>query len=301
MTGKRLTSLMLSKLLQYARNILTLQTPASPLDLHAETKSLTTAMVTTRRQSGSNSDPATDVSPTLESLPQNTHTVSSKKRRRPQTAVESTSRATKDDSAPASTRKRQKLPVREKDEQHFKKHIHIAIEIPVRDITQDDAPMWTAPEQGKTKSKRALAEDTSSNPEVHEKDNEDGDESEKGQASSPVAQVAVEEATSSHDISEKTVAARQQRKKVGFKPKKKNSSPLPVIAAFGSDTTKPKHKRFNSEEPEAEEFDLVVKEGARVEETDEGTDDDAPEVVATHNAQEKATVTARSAAKAVEE
>jgi hypothetical protein len=263
---------------------------------------LTTAMVTTRRQSGSNSDPATDVSPTLESLPQNTHTVSSKKRRRPQAADESTSRATQDDSAPASTRKRQKLPVREKDEQHFERHTHIAVEIPVRDITQDDTPMWTALEQGKTKSKRALAEDTSSNPEVHEKDNEDGDESEKGLASSPVAQIAVEEAASSQDISEKTVAAQQQSKKVGFKPKrKKNSSPLPVIAATGSDTTKPKHKRFNSEEPAAEEFDLVVKEGARVEEADERSDDDAPEVVATHDAQEKAMVTARSAAKAVEE
>jgi len=191
--------------------------------------------------------------------------------------------------------------VREKDEQHFERHTHIAVEIPVRDITQDNTPMWTAPEQRKPKGKRALAEDTSTNPKVHEKDNEDGDKSEKGQASSHVAQVAIEEATSSQDISEKTVAARQQRKKVGFKPKKKNLSPLPAIAAIGSDTTKPKHKRFNSEEPAAEDFDLVVKEGARVEEADESSDDDAPEVVATHDAQEKATVPARSAAKAVEE
>jgi U3 small nucleolar RNA-associated protein 16 len=68
-----------------------------------------------------------------------------------------------------------------------------------------------------------------------------------------------------------------------------------------SKTPKPKHKRFDSEEPAAGEFDQVVEEETKVEEEDESSDDDAPEVVAKHDAQERATVTARSTAKAVKE
>src|ERR1700722_12907498 len=158
-------SLMLSKLLQYARNTLTSQRPVSTADSEIEATPLTPTMATTRRQSGSISDPATDASPALGSLHQDLQSASSKKRRRPQAADESTSRATQNDSARATTRKRQKLPLREKDEQHFERHTHIAVEIPVRHITQDNTPMWTTPEQGKLKGKRSLTEDKPSNPE----------------------------------------------------------------------------------------------------------------------------------------
>lgn len=292
---------MLSKLLQHARNILALQTSTSTTDSEVETKSLTTTMVATRRQSGNNSDPATDVHPAFESLTQDIHSRGSRKRRQRPAADEATSHTALDDSSAATTRKRQKLPVREKDEQPFEKHTHFAVEIPVRDILPDDTPMWTAPKQGKSMRKRVLPEDTSSSPDIHGKDNQENDNPEENQASDPVVQVVVEDNTSSQDKFEKAVAERERRERVGSKSKrKKDSGPVPVQAASTSNTIHPKHKRFDSEEPAAEEFALVIKEGDNVEEEVENSDDDTPEVVATHDAQERVTVTARSAARAVE-
>jgi U3 small nucleolar RNA-associated protein 16 len=293
---------MLSKLLQYAQNILTFQLPVSLADIETEAPPVNPTMVTTRRQSGSNSDPATDVSSALESLPQDVRSAGSKKRRRPQAADEPTPPAVQDDSAHATTRKRQKLPVREKDEEHFERHTHIAVEIPVRDITQDNAPMWAAPEQGKFKGKRVLAEDKPSNPEVQEGDNQNGDEPEEGRSLSPVPQEAADEVALLHGTSGKTLRERGRRMKAGSRLERNMKlTPEPIKVADTSKTAKPKHKRFDSEEPAAEEFDQVVKDEAEVEEEDESSDDDAPEVVATQDAQEKAIVTARSAAKAVEE
>ncbi len=257
-----------------------------------------TTMVTTRRQSGSNSDPAKDVSPTLESAPQDIRLISSKKRRRTQPADESTSHASQDNSAPVMTRKRQKLPERERDEQQFDRHAHIAVEIPVRDIVQGDTPARTTSEQGKAK-KGTLAEDTTI-PEVQGKDNQNDDELEECQTPHAVAQEAFDEVTSLPEKSKDNMTKRVRRKKVDSKSiRNKKSSPAPVNASV-SNTTKPKHKRFDSEEPATEEFDRLVEE-PKVEAEDESSDDDAPEVVATHDAQEKAKNTARSAAKAVEE
>lgn len=292
------TRLMLSKLRQYARSILTFQTPVPPKDSETEHTTLPAAMVTTRRQSGSNSDPAIDVSGALESLSQPVPSASSKKHRRPQAADEFTSRATQDDPAPATTRKRQKLPVREKDEQHFERHTPLAVEITVRDITQGSTPMWTAPEQGK----RAFAEDKPSNSEVQGKDNQNGEEPEEGHPPSPMAEEAVGEDATLPDTSEKTLRERGRKMKTSSRPERTMKlTPEPVRVMDASKTPKPKHKRFDSEEPAAGEFSQVVEEETKFEEEDESSDDDAPEVVATHDAQERATVTARSAAKAVKE
>jgi U3 small nucleolar RNA-associated protein 16 len=289
---------MLSKLLRYAQNILTFQIAASLADTETETSPSNPRMVKTRRQSGSNSDPPTDVSPAMESLPQDVPSASSKKRQQPQVADESTSRATQDDSI---SRKRQKLPVREKDEPQFERHPHIAVEIPVRDITQDNTPMWTAPEQEKSKGKSSLTEDKSSNPQAQEKDTQDGEEPEEGHILSPVAQEAVKEDATLPDASEKTSRERGRKMKTSSKPHKTVKLIPDVRVMDTSKTVKPKHKRFDSEEPAAEEPIQVVEEEAKVEEEDESSDDDAPEVVATHDAQERAIVTARNATKAAEE
>jgi hypothetical protein len=290
---------MLSKLLQYAQNITNFQLPVSLANTKTEALPSNPTMVTTRRQTRSNSDPATDVSSDLESLPQDVPSASSKKRRRPQAADQSTSRETQDESI---TRKRQKLPVREKDESQFERHSHIAVEIPVMDIAQDNTSMQTAPEQGIFKEKRSWAEDKPSNSEFHGEDNQNEEEPEDGHRPSPMAKEAVDEDATLLEISEKTSRERGRHKKVGSKPESSTKlTAEPVKVADASKTAKPRHKRFDSEEPAVEEFDQVVEEEAKVEEEDKSSDDDAPEVVATHDAQEKAMVTARSAAKAVEE
>jgi len=249
----------------------------------SETEALhaNSTMVTTRRQTRSNSDPATDVSSDLESLPQDVPSASSKKRRRPQAA--------------------DKLPMREKDEPQFERHSHIAVEIPMMDITQDNIPMQTAPEQGMFKGKRSLAENKPSNSEVQGKDNQNHEEPEEGLPPSPMAKEAIDEDATLLETSEKASRERGRHKKVGSKPESNTKLTMePVKVVDASKTAKPKHKRFDSEEPAAEEFEQVVEEEAKVEE-DESSDDDAPEVVATHDAQEKALSMAHNAAKAVEE
>jgi hypothetical protein len=216
---------------------------------------------------------------------------------------EMTSHATQDDSASATTtRKRQKLPVRERDEQQFERHTHITVEVPVRDIAQNNTPMWTAPKQGKFKGKRSLAGDKPSNSEVQGKDNQNGEGLEEGHPPSPMAKEAIGEDVTSPDTSEKTLRERGRKTKTSSMAERTMKlTPEPVRVMDTSKTVKPKHKRFDSEEPAAEEPTLVVEEEAKVEEDGESSGDDAPEVVATHDAQEKAVVTARSAAKAVEE
>jgi hypothetical protein len=285
---------MLSKFLQYAQNILTFQLPVSLADTETEALQSDPTMVATRRQTGGNS-----TSPALESLPQDTPSAGSKKRRRLQVADESTSFATQDGSI---TQKRQKLPVREKDEPQFERHSHIVVEIPVRDITQDNTPMWTAPEQGLFRGKRALAEDKPSNSEVQGKNNQNGEEPEGDHRPSPVAKEAMSEDATFPGASGKTSRERGRQKEVSSKPKRDSKLTMePVKVVDASKNAKPKHKRFDSEEPAAEELDQVVEGQARVEKEDESSDDDAPEVVATHDAQEKAIITARNAAKAVME
>jgi hypothetical protein len=193
--------------------------------------------------------------------------------------------------------------VREKDEGVFARHAHIAIEIPVRDITQHDAPMWTAPERVVGKGKKQLADDTALKSEIHEADKDEKGQPEAGQILDPEDQNEVRRASLLHDTPEKTVKERGRRKKVGVEPSKnERSSLVPTKASITSITTKPKHKRFASVEPAAEECGLEVEE-ADLEEDDESSDDDddAPEVVATHDAQDQATTLTRSAAKAVGE
>jgi hypothetical protein len=293
---------MFSKLLHYARDILNLQTSAPQRDLEEENTLLTTAMVTTRRQSRSNSDPATEISVSLERPPPDIHSTGSRKRRRPEVVDGSISRMTQNELAPTITRKRQRLPVREKDEPHFERHTHIAVEIPVRDITQNDAPMWTAPEKIKPKRKLVVTEDILPDSHVNGLDSGNDEEAEND-ILRPIDQREIEEATLSQENQGKTIAKQEGSKNGGFKSRrKKNSSPMPAKAANISNVIKPKHKRFGSEEPAAEELGMVVEEVPRVEEQEESSDDDdAPEVVATHDAEKKARVTARTAAKAVVE
>jgi hypothetical protein len=295
------TSLMFSKFLLYTRNILTSQLPASLADTETNALQSNPTMVTTRRQTSSNSDPAVDVFPALESLPQDAPSASSEAPWQPQAENGQTSLAAQDGSASVTTRKIQKLPVREMDEQHFERHAHIAIEIPVRDITQGNTPMWTTSQQGTPKGKRSLTEDTPSNLNVQRNDIHNGEEPEDGYPPIPMAQDAVGEDTTLPDTSEKTSRRRGRNMKFSSRLEKNvKSTPEPARVVYASRTVKSKHKRFDSEEPVVEEFDQVVEEEAKIEE-DESSDDDAPEVVTTYDAQEKVIVTARSTAKAVEQ
>lgn len=249
-------------------------------------------MVTTRLQTGEMADLTNDSFSALESLRQEVNSTSSKKRQSPNTADEWT---------PAPTRKRQKkLPLRRRDEQHFERHKHIAVEIPVKNITQDDTPMWTAT-KGKVDTERSLDKSVP-DLEVQETGDEYAGGSEDGDNPSLAAQDVIDEQHIAPTQSEKSSNGPRQGKEIKSRPQPKPaSSPKAVKTMSTSDIAKPKHKRFVSEEPVPEELEQRVEEGVEVEQENESSDNDAPEVVATHDAKEKVRISTRNATKAAEE
>jgi hypothetical protein len=258
-------------------------------------------MVTTRRQSGSKSDLANDGSPALENLRQEVKSASSKKRQRPGAADELTSPGTQDKSTPMFTRKRQKkLPLREKEEGHVERHSHIAVEIPVRDITQENTPMWTASRQGKSGGKIS-SEKPLSDLEVQETNYQNGKDSEDDREQSAEVIESIEKDVVAPEMTEKQEKESRMGNRVKSKSRSKPTSTSKAVKAANTYTLKPKHKRFDSEEPEPEDIEHAVREGGEVEEEDESSDDGAPDVIATHDAEENARISARSAAKAAKE
>lgn len=281
------TLLMFSRILSSARNIVPFNKhdqaaeneKKSPggrsLSKHtAEKKSVTpkSTMVTTRRQSGAS---ATLVNPDDSNAPDELLSVSAKKRRR----TELNKKAAAEEDAGTPT-KRRKLPVRNKDEISPEvTQSHLAVEIPVRELSEEPAaPTPTA------KSKKTTPKSTP-----------------KGKRNAKV--VDAEPATESANSTEqKELAERDTIAKASAKAEvddsKNNDSPAVVDAPVA----KPKHKKFGDNDP-IEVVAAPEPEAKRIEEEDddESSDDDAPEEVGAEAAQSKAKGAAREAAKAAEQ
>ncbi|KFY32952.1 hypothetical protein V495_08581 [Pseudogymnoascus sp. VKM F-4514 (FW-929)] len=217
-----------------------------------EKKSATpkSTMVTTRRQSGGtivNPDDSNDVAYELLST-------SAKKRRR----TELSKKAEEEADTPT---KRRKLPVRNKDETSEVTQSHFAVEIPVRELSEEPAAAATP-----AKSKKATPKST---PKPTPKGKRDA-------AVVDAEPVAESEGDDSKNIDSAPVAEAPVPK-----PKHKKFSdndPIEVVAP-----TQPEEEHIEEEDE------------------DESSDDDAPEEVGAEAAQSKAKESAREAAKAAEQ
>lgn len=240
-------------------------------------------MVTTRGQSNNKAalgDDAPEVPERQDVTAGLKSPVSGRKRRRPREADET---KTEDIPTPVSVSKRQKkLPVRTKDEDEGEQHTHFYVEIPV---TSAGGPVGQ--NVGEVEGDKDWTED-----------------GEKGEKVVPAAETS--ETTPDNLISQSTPTTAKSKNASGSAKKTPKSEAKKIEPRFKQSpkintpsvpTPKPKHKRFGSEEPI--EIPSDKEDQVAINDTEaESSDDDAPEVVTTNAAQEKAQASARDASKA---
>jgi U3 small nucleolar RNA-associated protein 16 len=179
--------------------------------------------------------------------------------------------------SPMASKKQRKLPMRKKDEESVKQHSHLEVIIPASKV--NEGAKYEAVEEKETETQGGS------------QDEDAAQEDETTQAASEIANSSDEEPVAEEPV--KKSADNKSKKN----QKKKESKPAPESTAQPS---KPKHKRFGSEEP-VPETPAAVETVQEDEFEEESSDDDAPEVVGANEAAEKAQRLSREAAKAAEE
>lgn len=185
----------------------------------------------------------------------------------------------------SASKKMRKLPVRVKEGDTPNRSTRVVVEIPVSALSSQ----MKGDSTGSSTTSPILKE-------VGEAD------SSKGSKSSPRTRKDIDSA--SHVTSEagdvKDVPSRSEKNTKSPSSKKSARKSEESVSKVPAEpvNTKSKHKRFGSEEPEAEIFSTAVE---QVESEDESSDDDAPEVVGTHAAEKSVKLKARDAERAIEE
>jgi U3 small nucleolar RNA-associated protein 16 len=288
---------MLSRLFQSARNIFNFGKSVLEPDSETPATTSTPTMVTTRRQSGNKHALGTQSSPVVEDV---LGVDLSKKRRRVEPADDKSS--PRDEPIATPTKKKQKkLPLRNKDEEHFERHSHFEVVIPVKEIVRESKESSISSSKRKSTGKRNPMSKSPREDAGSENEGEDLPEIEH------TAEKKMKEAVEGEKVprfSGKKPDKVGRRKMANVSSKQTQTrDEVSSRAINSSKDVAPKHKRFGSEDLATEEVsDLVpTTEVAPSEDEDEDSDDDAPEVVEKHDAQERARTAARIASKAAEE
>lgn len=289
--------LMLSRLYQSTRNIFNFGESVLEPDFETPTTTSTPTMVTTRRQSGNKYALGAQSSPVVEDV---SEVGLSKKRRRAEPADDKSS--PRDEPIATPTKKKQKkLPMRNKDEEHFEKYSHLEVVIPVKEIVRESTERSVSLSKRESTGKRNPM--SKSPREVAGSENESEDLPETDHTAEKTMKEAVEDKKAPR-LSGKKPDKVEHRKLANTSSKQTQTRDGESSRAMNSSkAVAPKHKRFGSEDSAIEEVsDLVpTAKVASSEDEDEDSDDDAPEVVEKHDAQERARAAARIASKAAEE
>jgi hypothetical protein len=255
--------LMLSRLLNSAKSLFNPVPEIENNNQRDETVKISVDMVRTRQRGKA----ASDEDSIVVELP-----TSPRKRQRKST--DEADLAVDHVESPGSALKKQKLPVRAKDEETPNRSTRLVVEIPVSTINLGGrlSPGSKISPKSKEIVEIEDSEESDEGPEIVDKDSEDEHEASEHKEEIPNLNINSE----SPKKGENRLTNGDQK----------------------ADAVKPKHKRFGSEEPEVEFFSTAVE---KIESEDESSDDDAPEVVETQAAQKDAELKARDAARAIEE
>jgi U3 small nucleolar RNA-associated protein 16 len=262
---------MLSKFFNSARNLFVPPPQASNHE-YAVDGAAEAEMVTTRSRNTSQEDGSGEENTIVVEMP------SSSRKRSRKNVEESEDDGEEEEEVVVPAKKQKILPLRERDEVGVNRHTRVVVEIPVMSLPVD------------VRSPRAdLEEDV----EEFGEESEDDEAVEEIQKEPLRLEIADSESDGEEEDDETPEPELPSNKKA--RPSKFIEEPLSTPAS-----TKPKHKRFGSEELEVEpEFFSTAAE--IVDSDEESSDDDAPEVVGAQDAMERAQSKAREAAEAAEE
>lgn len=254
----------------------------------------TPTMVTTRGQSGNKQAQSSPVVEDIAGVGQ------SKKRRLVESADDKSSR--RDEPITTPTKKKQKkLPLRNKDEEHFERHSHFEVEIPVKEIASKSTERSISSSKGKSTDKW---DPVSKSPGEAARTESEGEDLPDGDHTAENATKEAFEDEKSLRLSGKisnSIGHREMANTSSKQAQRRDEKSSTVVKS--SKAVTPKHKRFGSEDLAVEEVsDLApAPEIVSSEDSDNKSDDDAPEVVEKHDAQERARTAVRIASKAAEE
>jgi hypothetical protein len=276
---------MLSKLLQPLRNIISVASHPNPKIEPSSTKS---SMVTTRQQSFNKVQNEVADNSSVDEIPAELLSPNPRKRRRAQSAKGGKNQGR---TSPSPSAKRQKLPVRNKDEA-LVRHPHISVVIPVRDIKELQAATSTPSSQRMEKAKQPPGQEPDAAV-------EDEDHQVVTKELAVVSDDGLLNPAHGGGADAITIEDSEREWKKDTESKVDRE---PIMEGTRDDASaslsKTRHKWFDSEEPTNEE---IAEDVRNIEDANESSDDDAPEVVATHDAEESIKNAAREISKAAEQ
>lgn len=289
---------MLSKLFKSLRKNLPVILPFNPPDPELDTSLTTSTMVTTRNSANKAglSPVLGAVTPSVDEIPAELVSPKKRKRRRVQKTEggKNSNESGQSGATTSAVTERQKLPVRNKNEK-FVKHSHISVVIPTREInTAEQAPSSRGEAEAEKASKQefeSLEQDEDHQTATEESATISEDSALKSGTEEVEGAFVVSLSSASSKGSGRDNAATEF--KIGQELDTEDAQDNKPINA----STR-KHKRFDSEELLSE---MIIEESKHVEYADESFDDDAPEVVAIHDAEESIKVAARGISKAAEQ